>query len=159
MRIDKDGKVGIGTTNPEVDLHVQGDARVSDDLWVQDSLTVSGPRIGTFPRPAYDSGWVGVSPGTSTTLTHNLAGVGYNDVDDYVVDLQFKDIENYGINNVAIGSEGTLDNDHTHDEFPSYHYSYRGACWTNLTTSTIKVVRAAEDAEADGIRIRIWVYK
>ncbi len=159
MRIDKDGKVGIGTTNPEVELHVQGDARVSDDLWVQDSLTVSGPRIGTFPRPAYDSGWVGVFPGTATTLTHNLAGVGYNDVNDYVVDLQFKDIENYGINNVAIGSEGTLDHDHNHDEFPSYHYSYRGACWTNLTTSTIKIVRAAEDAEADGIRIRIWVYK
>ncbi|MGB2807949.1 MAG: hypothetical protein WBC22_09420, partial [Sedimentisphaerales bacterium] len=80
------GKVGIGTGSPEEELHVEGDARISGDLWVQDDLTVTGQYSGSFPRPAYDSGWVGILQGNTITLNHNLVSIGYDEVDNYVVD-------------------------------------------------------------------------
>lgn len=59
-----------------------------------------------LPRPAYDSGWIdmpktGPSPHI-TALTHNLGG----NVDDYVVDLQYKlsGLDGTDVTNASIGN-------------------------------------------------------
>ncbi len=42
MRIDSTGKVGIGTTNPTVDLHVAGSVKVDNNLTVDGNTTLAG---------------------------------------------------------------------------------------------------------------------
>jgi len=127
--ITQDGDVGIGTTNPGAKLEVNGD------------LKVKGAYLGSFPRPAYDSGWVAVAPQMEKKLTHNLGG----NVDNYVVDMQMKS-GGSGINNFCIGTDTTGE----------YWY---GASWRGLTTTSIWVFRAIDDYTAEQVRIRIWVYK
>jgi len=140
------GNVGIGTGSPGAKLEVSGD------------LKVTGAYTGAFPRPAYNSGWITINPNTHLVIIHNVGG----NVDDYVVDLQFKDVDGvWGINNVGMGSDKWVAN--VSGDFPhgfwSFVYHNSGACWTNLTSTSIKVVRQAYDAEADQIRVRIWVVK
>jgi len=114
------------------------------DVRITDELVVDGPARGFFPRPAYDSKWVAFTPGQCKTLTHNLGG----DVDNYVVDMQFKDTDGvpWGIN---IRGHG----DH------NFFGDYVGGHWHSLTTTTIRVCRLINDTFADQIRVRIWVYK
>jgi hypothetical protein len=147
IRITPSGNVGIGTMSPAEELHVEGDARISRDLWVQDDLTVTGQYMGSFPRPAYNSGWVGILPGNVITLNHNLVSIGYDEVDNYVVDMQFKSVN--GIHNCRIGGDYYIGEDK----------HWEGANWSELTTSTIKVFRWDDDPAIDQIRIRIWVYQ
>ena len=98
-----------------------------------------GPNHGApFPRPAFDSGWMSVAAGEELAITHGIGG----DVNSYVVDLTFRS-EN-GIFNAGIGGDVTGS-------------SMRGAAWTGLTNSVIKVRRAAEDGVIDAMRVRIWV--
>jgi hypothetical protein len=101
-----------------------------------------GSGISAFPRPAYDSGWVSISPASAVELTHNLGG----NPDNYVVDLQFKDDGAYGIHNIYYGGREAGGNNY-------------GANWRKLTNTTIEVFRHANDDLADYIRVRIWVYK
>lgn len=106
-----------------------------------------GPNNGApFPRPAYDSGWVTVSTGTSTTLTHGIGG----STDNYVVDMQMRDLQYYGVTNVHIGGNSFYD-------VNSFTTEWSGAYWSNLTSSTIKVANNA-DSTTESVRIRIWVY-
>lgn len=109
-----------------------------------------------FPKPDYNSGWITMTPGQHLTLTHNLGG----NISDYVVDLQFYDAnQGWGTNAVALGSDKYwVGYDGDWNGFWSSIYELQGACWTNLTTSTIKVVRQAEDPFADQVRVRIWKY-
>jgi hypothetical protein len=128
------GNVAIGKTYPQARLDVDGDLKVSG-AYKGDI----GPDNGApFPRPAYNSGWVSIAPG-DYTLTHNVGG----NVDDYVVDMQFKN--SAGIHNHHFGSD-------------SYNGSFFGAHYRSLTTSSITVHRSVNDSGADQIRIRIWVY-
>ena len=105
--------------------------------------------------PLYDSGWFDMEiPGMPHNISHRfdhfLAGKGYADVDNYVVDLQFKD-EAGNINNWYYGGD-------------RYHDAYgevvqEGAYWTYLTTSSITVTRNLNDTQARWTRVRIWAYK
>lgn len=117
------GRVGIGTTAP------------SNSLTVNGSVSVSGPCYGTWPRPAYDSGWIAVT-GSIHHLTHNVGG----DVDNYVVDMQFKTLS--GLVNRAVGLD--IDGSEAY-----------GGCYQALTTNSLQLIFAIET----DFRIRIWTYK
>ena len=127
-------------------LVTEGDLLVTEgDLVVTGAYKGDiGPNNGApFPRPAYDSGWVSFNQRDQKTLTHNIGG----NVDNYVVDMQFKDTDGggWGVNTMGIG-------------LYEYGGDYKGAAWENLSTSSILVYRASDDPFADQIRIRIWVY-
>ncbi|MHC4694623.1 MAG: hypothetical protein ACYS67_17930, partial [Planctomycetota bacterium] len=90
----------------------------------------------------YDSGWQSFEPPNFTkTFTHSLGG----NVDNYVVDMQLKDLDGWGINNYGLGGNRSGIN-------------FYGALWDQLTTSQIRVHREMHNDSADYIRIRIWVY-
>ena len=64
----------------KIDLILDVANRTSEDI---------GPAGGApYPRPAYDSGWQPIAKGGQVVLNHNLGG----NRDNYVVDLQFKNI-------------------------------------------------------------------
>lgn len=95
---------------------------------------------GCLPRPSYDSGWVDMpktgSPPHTVTLTHNLGG----NVDDYVVDLQYKmsGTSATNVSNAGIGD--------------TFFYS-------QLTTASVNVNGPTSPKSATiSLRIRIWVY-
>jgi hypothetical protein len=142
------GNVGIGTTNPGAKLHVNGDLKVTDGAYYGNISSSSGSDGAPFPRWAYDSGWRAINPGSALSLFHNIGG----NVDDYVVDLQFKDVDgSWGIHNVGMGRDQwhNIVEDRT---------AYSGAFW-DLTDTYIYVHRYQDDVGADSIRVRIWVYK
>jgi len=103
-----------------------------------------GPNQGApFPRPAYDSGWVTINPGQEKTLTHNLGG----NVDNYVVDLQFKATSlPFQIHSIAYGGD-------------LVGSRREGGYYKNLNTSSVIINRFAHDLQADQMRVRIWVYR
>jgi hypothetical protein len=129
-----DGNVGIGTTNPSERLDVEGNIDVSSN---------QVKNYYGFPRPNYDSGWVSIAAHSFVTLTHNLGG----NVDDYVVNMQFK-------GNLGIHCHG-----YGHDRYNTSAEVFRnGAYYRDLETDTIKVFRYANDLYIDQVRIRIWMY-
>jgi hypothetical protein len=95
----------------------------------------------TVPDPPdYDSGWVTVTQGTTTTFQHNL-NVHPNMLG---VRLSAKSANaDMGINSFAAG--GLNDNS-----------SPQGFNWENLTANSVKVVRYADDEHAGQVRVRIW---
>ncbi len=141
MFLESGGNVGIGTTNPGEKLEVNGNLKVTG-AYKGDI----GPNGGApFPRPAYDSGWDSISPGQILTLTHNIGG----NVDNYVVDLQFKHFS-LGINRQYYGG---------YTYWTGSNNVYEGAYWKQLTSTYIRVVRATNDPSIEQIRVRIWVYQ
>ncbi len=140
MTWTEDGTVGVGTTQPTAELDVVGDLEVSGAY--RGHL---GPNNGApFPRPAYDSGWVTIAPGTQEALTHGIGGT----VDNYVVNLQAKDLivgGNLGVHTAFVGGMIT----HTGD--------FHGAFWKHLTSTDITIVRADDDIRCDEVRVQIWV--
>ncbi len=126
------GNVGIGTTSPSEKLDIAG------------NVDVSGNRVKNyrgFPRPDYDSGWQSFEESPTRTFTHSLGG----NVNNYVVDMQLKDLHGWGINNMGLGGDRS-------------GLSFYGANWDQLTTSQIRVHRELHNNSAEYIRIRIWVY-
>jgi hypothetical protein len=105
------------------------------------AVTFGGAGIASFPRPAYDSGWVSITPGSSAVRTHNLGG----NVDQYVVDLTCKGTGGNGITNFRVGGDRNGSD-------------YYGAYWSDLTTSQISLVRYVDDVHCSQVRARIWVY-
>ena len=100
-----------------------------------------------FPVPDYDSGWTAINQGQAIQSVHNLGG----DVDDYLVDLSFKDGDSFsGINQRAYGGM-----DHGANYPPVG--DRRGAYWRHLTDADIYVYRRAEDIYADEVSVRNWV--
>lgn len=59
------GNVGIGTTEPDENLEVDGNAHITGDLTVDGS-------INSISLKVYDSGWFEVSQAQTYPLTHNL---------------------------------------------------------------------------------------
>jgi hypothetical protein len=92
-----------------------------------------------FGDPAYDSGWVDLTPGSAEMLTHDLGG----DVDEYVVDVEGRSSSS-GDRHAAFGSDRASET------------SISGFYWLSLTTSTISVYRAEDDGATDQARVRIW---
>lgn len=116
---------------------------IHGDLEITGNLAVNG-QVSGFPRPNFDSGWVPVEQGSSVTITHNLGG----NPEDYVVDMTFRDnFYGSGIHQITYGS----------DVRPGPEA--KGMFWEALTAISIRVVRQAEDARCQEVRIRIWVYK
>ena len=139
-----------------LDLDNDGDGEDSDfEIYDKDNhrifdvdesgqVTFGGTGIAAFPRPAYDSGWVTLSPGATASRSHNLGG----DVDNYVVDLTcWKSAGGgAGVNNWGVGGDvGDAG-------------EYYGAWWSNLTTSDITLHRWDDDTDCPQVRVRIWVY-
>ncbi len=143
-----DGHVGIGTKEPSAKLDVVGELELNGDLEVTGAYkgnisSSSGPDGAPFPRPAYDSGWLGISKGEVCTLSHDIGG----HPDNYVVDLQFASTNGPGRHQQGYGGyEDNLGYD-------------RGTVWRLLTSSQITVFRWPDDLSTDSVRVRIWVYK
>ena len=101
-------------------------------------------RIWRAPASDYDSGWVSLGRGESKSLAHDLGGP-WN---DYVVDLQFKDTNSgWGLNQRSYGRDGFYTS--------GLPYTY-GGYWHGLTSSQITLYRAANDNDAEQMRVRIW---
>ena len=103
-------------------------------------VTSGGPGVRAFPRPAYDSGWRAMDPGTSLDLPHSLGG----STDNYLVELTFRH-SSHGTHAWGLGG----------DVGPA---GFFGAYWRNLTDTHITVERAPNDTECPLVRVRIWVY-
>jgi BNR repeat-like domain len=101
-------------------------------------------RIWKIERANFDSGWKNISPGQTLDLTHSIGGSS----DDYVVYLEFKDNEGYGIHQRLYGGSVFQPESSTPISV--------GAYWRNLNSSAVQVTRGTEDTTADQIRIRIW---
>jgi hypothetical protein len=144
------GNVGIGKWSPEEKLDVSGNVKIQGDLIVEGAVRGNiGPANGApFPRPAYGSGWIYYAKNECKTLNHNIGG----DVNNYVVDMQFtSDVTGAGINARFYGGVYYYT-----PILPGY--SYNGAHWQNLNTTSITVCRGDQDRHAYWIRIRIWTY-
>lgn len=192
MVIKPNGNVGVGTLSPNARLHVAGDTIISNGnvgigtdkpstkLDVSGDLKVHGAYRGDigpnggapFPRPAYDSGWIPVKPGTHQKLIHSIGG----NVDNYFVDLQLRgigggigdDTDYSGINNAYIGGmRNWTDGCDTGGVWYLPNEEADGAFWHSLTAESITVhwleptthgVSHTIRDYAGDVRIRIWVY-
>jgi hypothetical protein len=142
-----------GDARIEGDIAVDGAVSAGGDVEAGGDLIVDGAYRGNigpnggapFPRPAYDSGWVAISPGQELELTHNLGG----NADDYVVDFQLKDSGGLSARGRHIWGHGGVQFDIG---------GFQGAVWQRLNDTSIDVMRADDDNFADLVRVRIWVY-
>lgn len=99
--------------------------------------------------PSYDSGWIYLGQDESKTLTHNLGG----DMDDYVIDMQYRASDVNGINLRYYGGA-----DFGNKPAPGHSEDDRvGAYWRSLNTTNVTVYRRPEDTYAEQVRIRIWI--
>ena len=137
VRIDLDNDAD--GEDADFEIHNAADTLIFD---VDDSGAVvyGGPGIAAFPRPAYDSGWTIIGAGDLLTLDHNLGG----DVDRYVVELTCQH-PSYGRHIFGLGGDVTSG-------------AFYGVFWRNLTTASVGVERATNDAECPQVRVRIWMY-
>jgi hypothetical protein len=135
------GHAGVRGRNESGGLAVAAEG----DLFVTGAFRGDiGPNGGApFPRPAWDSGWVAapILP-QRLTLTHNLGG----NVDNYVVDLQFKG-KYLGIHHWNYGTNKDRDG------------RWAGAAYQSLTNKTIQVERHKDDPWVEQVRVRIWIYE
>ncbi len=109
-----------------------------DDITIDSGSTAAA---GSFPRPAYDSGWLTTPFGPPSqlytrTLTHNLGG----NAEDYVVDLQrsVSGIAGPNLSNQGLGT--------------AFYYSFLTAGSVNISApySAVDLVTS--------VRLRLWVY-
>lgn len=108
----------------------------------------------------YDSGWKAISRGETLVLEHKLGG----NVDDYLVDMQFKDKQG-NINNIGFGGFSEVYSNREIENMilkldvddPSYMERVPvGAWWENLTSESIRVETAEGSRAIDYVRIRIF---
>jgi len=102
-------------------------------------------RIWKNKNPDYDSGWFTIDNGITESKIHNLGG----NSDDYVVDLQFKDEGDAGVNQQFYGNNTYTEN----DGLAIYR---QGAYWYFLTSENISIYREYNDSSAPKARVRIW---
>jgi hypothetical protein len=157
------GKVGVGSgiTDPAERMEVNGNVRAAGSgngfIYPDGSKqTTAAPSTRRLPAPAYDSGWTAINAdGNDNIYSHDVGG----NVNDYVIDLQFKDDSGtlgLGIHNSGFGGDWTSD------------FYISGGCWydfiregitiRNLTSTTITVNRGEIDTRSDQFRVRIWTY-
>jgi len=118
------------------------------DDTVADQIRV---RIWKCSAPAYDSGWVSISPGSFIDLAHGLPGT---ITDDYLVVMELQNPDGT-IHNCFIGGTDV-------DTNGSLGFLRLGAYWSLLTDTSIRINREHDDGVigfdvGDKIRIRIWI--
>ncbi len=104
------------------------------------SSTLAGPLKTDQDNTVWNSGWFTLTPGTVSTLSHNLGG----DPRDYVVDVTYIDANTpgLGINTRAFGGlERSGD--------------YQGVVWQNLTSDAVEIFRYPDDVYADLIYLQV----
>jgi hypothetical protein len=104
------------------------------------AVTFGAEKVVSFPRPAYNSGWINMSTGSNQTLNHDLGA----NQENYVVDFNCKS-GGAGINNWGVGGDANS---------PDYY----GGWWSDLTSSQITIHRWSDDTDCVEIRVRIWIY-
>jgi hypothetical protein len=97
-------------------------------------------RIWRDPQPSYDSSWLAVLPGETTLVPHNLGGL----LDDYVVDVQFRDPGGLGVHQLGFGGDRAGAATQT------------GGGWSGFSASALQLQRAAQDTQASEMRARLW---
>ncbi len=102
-------------------------------------------RIWKNPRPDYDSTWKFLNLGKEEDFDHNLEG----NPDNYVLDMQFNDMDYYGVNQNFYGGMTTYQD--------SIYPTQEGSYWFGLNNSSVKVLREANDSFADQVRVRMWI--
>lgn len=99
---------------------------------------------GSFPPPAYDSGWVPIAKGQTITLWHML-NVSPDKMLVFIYAWDTSAGDGYaqiGINNNGLGlNDGGL-----------------GFDFLNLTSTSIQICRGKDSAHADLVRVKIWVH-
>jgi hypothetical protein len=108
---------------------------------------------GGFPPPDYTGNWETI-PAGGAVFYHGLG----SDVNKYKVDLQFKWTDG-SWTDTNIGNLGG--NRYWYYDFDSgsYRLFQYGYYYSNLTTSSIKIVRESDTSETLQVRVRIWKYK
>ncbi len=141
------GNVGIGTTSPGKKLDVNGDVKTEGDLEVKGAFKGNlGQSDGApFPRPAYDSGWVGsVANGSLYTFpVHDyLPRTSYHR-ENFVIDLQWR----CGLN------------DHPNNEWEGN--KDRGFWWMINENNSVTAYVGPDNVctNSSNFRLRVWYYK
>jgi hypothetical protein len=104
-------------------------------------------RIWRMPEADYDSGWINLAAGSSTTLTHDLEG----DYLDYFVDLQYRNADSSGVNQRYYGGA-----DFGANPGVSFENKRVGVYWRSLDLTSITVHRLPDDIYGEDVRVRIW---
>lgn len=134
------GTNGNGDGDLELGVKVDGGAELSPRTTLRSvPYAHRADYVNRFPAPHYESEWYVIAKDESKTFTHNLGG----DVDDYVVDLQFKD------------GSGAVHNSWYGQAYDDISGVF-GAHWHKLTTSSINVSRGQDDVLVTRVRVRIW---
>jgi len=107
-----------------------------------DDVRTAQVRVLIFvPRKrGYDSDWQEITPGQVMTLTHNLGG----NADGYTAGVEFYDSDPNGLGIHQFAAGGL-----EHDGL------WEGAAFQHLTSSTVQVVRFADDVHASRVRMVI----
>jgi hypothetical protein len=137
----ENGRVGVywrGLSNSALFVH----RRPEDDFASQVRV-----RIFVRPKATFDSDWTAMTADSLNNITHDIGG----NPEDYVVDMQFKNVDQ-GVNQIAYGGMdcgadppvGLAENDMV------------GAYWSHMDDSVIKIWRFEQDIYAPEVRIRIW---
>ena len=148
--------IGDGKTAPEERVDVNGNIKIDGTgngvIFPDGTKQLSSPANGNggFPSPAYDSGWVAITPNQGLVLDHNLGEKGFTDVNKYRIDLQRKYERTQNIGNSGFGGDSYIDN------LDAIHYT--GFYFCCLTSSSITVFQEQQWGEDHSVRIRIWVY-
>jgi hypothetical protein len=140
IHIGDGGNVGIGTAAPGARLGVNGDLKVNG-AFKGNISSASGTDGAPFPRPAFNSGWVDITPGESKFILHNIRG----DTNNYVIDLTFRDEYQ---NQHAFGLGGYYQTD---------PWQSRGCYWNNLSDTALTIQLGPHEGTIEQVRVRIWV--
>lgn len=132
------GGYWLGLTGSQIEVYRAGDEQHADQIRI---------RIWIPSEPSFDSGWRSISAGElGTDFVHDIGG----DRDDYVIDMQFNDLNpttGYGINQIGYG-------------WNSYrlitNQIWSGIAWSNLETDRVHLTKGPHGVNADEVRVRIW---
>jgi len=116
-------------TSNTIHVHRNADDTVADRIRVRAWVPVD--------PPAFDSGWLDITAGQTLSMTHD-AGI---NVEDLTVGLWFKSAAR-GIHNYAFGGLSV-------DGTQTMH----GAHWQNLTSTSVEVVRHADDTDVEQVKV------
>jgi len=137
--IDVNDLVALGSIYGTSGESINKTALLLDLLDRVEALENQSTPLGYIGPPAYDSGWVSISPGETLTLPHNL---GTTEVLVYVIG---KHPTSLAINQFYYGYVFLTSGD------------VRGLSWFTLTDTSIKVLRGPDDTGAwEQVRVMIW---